>query len=244
MLESCSWRSRDGTLAGAEAQMRGLNPRIRRPLPARKIAPLAAGTLLLLPCAPTMAAVCASTQECLQRVERVQGETRTLSADFTQVKHVSLLEQPVVSTGQLLVKRPDHVLVRMLTPNALTVRINGGQLDIPGLSERDRQALSMAPMAGLGGNLGAIFSGSIFGLRQNFDVTASGDDSGITMRLVPKDATVQQSVRSIELRFEGPELVIQRVQLADALGDTLEITLDRVQRNVDIPDAVFSAKDG
>ncbi len=216
---------------------------MRYPLRAMKICALAVGALSLLRCAPAAAAVCVSTRDCLQAVERVQGDTRSLSADFTQVKHVSLLEQPVVSTGQLLVKRPDHVLVRILTPTPLTVRINDGQLDIPGLSERDRQALSMAPMTGLGGNLGAIFSGSMSALQQNFDVTAAGDEAGVTVRLVPKDASLQQSLRTIEVRFDGPELVLRRVHLDDALGDTLEITLERVQRNVDIPDTVFTAKD-
>ncbi len=217
---------------------------MRYPLRAMKNCFLTVDALLLVLCGPAAAAVCASTPECLQAVERLQGATRTLSADFTQVKHVSLLTEPVVSTGHLLVKRPDHVLVRILTPNPLTVRINNGELDIPGMSERDRQALAMAPVTGLGGSLGAIFSGSISALAQNFDVTATGDAAGVTMRLVPKDATVRQSVRAIALRFEGPELLIRRVQLDDALGDTLEITLDRVQRNVDIPDTVFTTKDG
>ncbi len=204
---------------------------------------LSLGAGLLLAAAPVAATLCASTAECVRAVQQAQGDTRTLSADFVQVKHLSLLEEPIVSSGHLLLKRPDHVLVRIDKPQAATVRINNGQLDIPSLPERERRAIAMAPMAGRIGDLGAIFSGSVEGLEEKFDVTAGAESDGIAVRLVPREESLKQIFRTIELRFDGPQLLIHRIRLEDALGDHLEITLDHVQRNVDIPDSVFTAKD-
>lgn len=201
------------------------------------------GIGLLLTAVPAAATLCASTTECVQAVQRAQGDTRTLSADFVQVKHLSLLEEPIVCSGHLLLKRPDHVLLRIDKPQPATVRINNGQLDIPSLPERERQAVAMAPMAGRIGDLGAIFSGSVEGLEKKFDVTAGAEGDAIAVRLVPRDESLKQMFRTIELRFDGPQLLIHQIRLEDALGDHLEITLDHVQRNIDIPDSVFTAKD-
>ncbi len=199
--------------------------------------------LVVLISARAAAGVCASTAECLAVIDRVQQDTRTISAHFAQVKHVSLLEEPITSSGHLLLKRPDHILIRIDNPQPATVRINKGQVEIPNLPEHERQALSMAPMAGMFGNIDALFSGSLKGMQEKFDIAATGDSGGIDVRLIPRDESLKQSFHTIELRFDGPQVLIHRIRIEDALGDHLELTLQNVQRNVDIPDAVFTAKD-
>jgi hypothetical protein len=42
------------------------------------------------------------------------------------------------------------------------------------------------------------------------------------------------------MSFGGQPLVIQRMRLDDALGDRLEIAMRDVQRNVELPDAIFT----
>jgi outer membrane lipoprotein-sorting protein len=42
------------------------------------------------------------------------------------------------------------------------------------------------------------------------------------------------------IRFTQPELVVRDIELEDALGDRLEISLRDVVRNGDVPDSVFA----
>src|SRR5262245_636016 len=94
-------------------------------------------------------AACMSTEDCLRVIEQAQHGTQTVSAEFVQVKHVTLLDEPLVSTGRFVFKRPDRVLLRVETPQAATVAINGRDVRIPNLPERDRQALAMTPVAAM-----------------------------------------------------------------------------------------------
>ena len=133
-------------------------------------------------------ATCTSTADCLQAIEQAQQNTRTVVAEFVQVKHVSLLDEPLVSRGRFAFKRPDRVRLSIATPQPATVVINGRDVHIPGITERDRAAFAMTPMAALFTQLGAIFAGSMQTLQESFQVSARAADSGIEMRLQPRQA--------------------------------------------------------
>ena len=182
---------------------------------------------------------CASTEACLRLIQQAQQDTRTMAAEFVQVKHVSLLDEPLVSTGRVIFRRPDRMLLKIEQPQPLTVTIQGRDVQIPNLPERERQALGMAPMAAMFTQLNAIFTGSMQALEQEFEVVAAEEDLAIQVDLVPRQAAWKRMFRSIHLRFAGPELAAQKIRLDDALGDSLEITLRDVQRNIDIPDSMF-----
>lgn len=187
-------------------------------------------------------ATCASTEACLQAIATAQQGTRTVSAEFVQVKHVTLLDEPLVSSGHFLFKRPDRILLQIETPLAATVVIKGRDVHIPNLPERDRQAMAMAPVATMFTQLGAIFTGAVEGLQDSFEVTARPDDTGIAVTLRPRRPDWQRMYRSIELRFAGPELSTQQIRLEDALGDHLDITMRNVRRNVELPDTMFDVR--
>jgi outer membrane lipoprotein-sorting protein len=183
---------------------------------------------------------CASTEACLQVIQQTQPDIRTMTAAFVQVKHVSLLDEPLVSSGRFAFKRPDRILLKMEQPQPLTVTIAGREVHIPNLPKRERQALGMAPMASMFTQLGAVFTGSMQALEQGFEVAAVEEDSAIQVALVPRQERWKRMFRSIQLRFTGPQLLVQKIRLDEALGDNLEITLSDVRYNVDIPDATFA----
>lgn len=182
---------------------------------------------------------CGSTEECLAAVQRAQQDTRTLSAAFVQTKHLSLLDEPIVSTGKFVFKQPDRVRLDIETPQPATVVITSKGIRIPNLPERDRQAMAMAPTGAAFGQLGAIFSGSPQTLKQSFEITAREQGGDIQMTLVPRDASWKQTFHSVELAFAGPELLVRQIRIEDGLGDHLEIELHDVRRNVDVPDSRF-----
>ncbi len=184
-------------------------------------------------------AACTSTADCLRVIEQAQRDTRTVTAAFTQVKHVSLLDEPIVSSGRFVFKRPDRVLLKIEKPQAATVIITGRDIHIPNLPERERQALAMVPAGAMSAQLGAIFTGSTQALQEGFEVTARDTGTSIEVKLLPRQAATQQMFREIDLGFSGAELFATQIRLADALGDSLEITLHDVRRNVEVPDSTF-----
>jgi outer membrane lipoprotein-sorting protein len=193
---------------------------------------------LLLGAAPAVTR-CTTTKACLQVIQEAQQDVHTLAAEFVQVKHVSLLDEPLVSSGRFIFKMPDRILLRIEQPQPLTVTIQGRDVHIPNLPERERQALGMVPMTAMFTQLSAIFSGSLQAVEQGFEVSAAQEDTAIQVDLVPRQEAWKRVFRAIHLRFAEPGLFAQQIRLDDALGDSLEITLRDVQRNIDIPDSMF-----
>ena len=186
------------------------------------------------------AAPCDSTASCLAALEHAQAATRSLDARFVQTKHLSLLDEPLVSTGRFRFRRPDHVRLDVETPRPTTILIAGRSVTIPGLTETERQAVSGSPMAAMFTELGALFAGTLDRAPAHFTVEARGVGDAIEVTLTPTAPDFQRLFRRIALRFAGPETMVQSMRLDDALGDRLEVELRDVRRNVELPDAVFA----
>jgi outer membrane lipoprotein-sorting protein len=184
---------------------------------------------------------CDSTESCLRAIETAQARTQTISARFTQTKHLSLLDEPLVSTGRFVFKRPDRMRLEVESPRAATILIKGREITIPGIPEADRQQLAMTPMASMFSALGAMFGGSAEALQQHFRVAAVAASDGIEVTLTPTVPEWQRLFTTIRLRFTGPDLVMSAMRFDDPLGDRLEIVMSDVQRNEDVPDALFAA---
>jgi outer membrane lipoprotein-sorting protein len=184
-------------------------------------------------------AACTSTATCLRAIDAAQAETRTLSARFVQTKHLSLLDEPLVSTGRFFFARPDRMRLEIETPHQSTIVINGRRVSIPGLQQRDSEALAASPMAAMFIELGALFTGSTKALDTRFAVEATSVGDGVDLTLTPTVPAWKDLFKTIELRFSGEPLTIGAMRLDDALGDRLAIEMRDVERNPTLPDSLF-----
>ena len=54
----------------------------------------------------------------------------SLSADFTQTKHVAMMKEPQVSQGHMVYLAPDYMKWQYTKPNAIVWEINGQQSNV------------------------------------------------------------------------------------------------------------------
>jgi outer membrane lipoprotein-sorting protein len=187
-------------------------------------------------------AACASAADCLREIERAQADTRSLSARFVQTKHLSLLEEPLVSRGRFVFAKPDRVLWAIEEPQPVRVVIAGDDVRLEGVSKGDRSALAMSPLSTMLSQLAAIFAGSIEKLEEGFEVTAVDDGTNVQLTLTPRREAWKRMFQVVRLRFERPLLAVHRIELEDALGDRLEIELSELERNIDVPPSLLEGR--
>jgi len=211
------------------------------PLLARPVRALAFSCLLLAPAEQALAR-CASTADCVSEIQAAYRDVATFRASVTQTKHVSLLDEPLVSTGHLAFKKPDRLLLEMDAPRPLKVIVNGTRIWIPGLDPEAEAALAAAPTVMLS-RLQAIFTGDLAALEQSFDVRAEEDDRGIAVTLQARDARMFNTVQTMELRFARPDLLLHEIRIRNALGDALDIVLRDIQKNPVLSDSMFTIDD-
>jgi len=203
----------------------------------RVVGPLAVAFLALM--ASRAWAWCDSTDACLRAIEESQRSTRALSARFEQTKHLSLMNEPLVSRGRFAFKQPDQVLWQIDEP-AITVRIDRNGVHLPNLPNAEAEVAALGPFSNMMRELSGVFTGSLGTVRKNFDVHANGDAAAIHVRLVPRNAQWQRMFRSVELSFAMPDLTMKTIHIDEALGDSLDIVFTDVHRNDAVAEAAFS----
>jgi outer membrane lipoprotein-sorting protein len=185
---------------------------------------------------------CQTKPECMEAIRAAHRDLSTLTATIVQTKHLSLLDEPLVSTGRLAFKRPDSLLLQMESPRPMRIVIHGSRVSLPELGAEAKAALTGAPTAVLS-RLRAIFAGEFSTLEESFEIRATEDDAGIAVELESRDPQMFNTVRTMDLRFERPALLLRTIRMRNALGDALEIALSDIQRNPALPDPTFAIDD-
>jgi hypothetical protein len=189
-------------------------------------------------CGAALGAVCEGTDACLQVIEASQRTTRALAARWVQTKHLSLLAEPLVTRGQFAFRTPDQVLWRVDDP-PITVRIDGQGIHLPDLPGVKDEVAALAPFSSMMRQLSGLFTGSLSGVRNTFEVTAAPQQGAIHVHLVPREQQWQRMFRSIDVSFAAPEWVVATIHIEEALGDSLDITFVDVHRNDALANAAF-----
>ncbi len=192
------------------------------------------GTLTLVAvaaaCRSAAAAPCAGTDACLQVIDASQHSTRTLSARFEQTKHLSLLAEPLVTSGEFAFRHPDQFMWRVTEP-PFTVRIDREGIHLPDHAGAKDELAALAPFSAMMRQLSGLFTGSLTAVRDTFEVTAAPDGDGVRVHLVPRESQLQHMFRSIDMSFVPPQWVVTTIHFEEALGDSLDIAFSDIHRN-------------
>jgi len=184
--------------------------------------------------AQVAAAACETPQSCLEAIGASQRDTRVLSARFVQTKRLSLLTEPLISTGRFAFRQPGELLWELDTPR-VTVRIDKSGVHIPDVPAA--QYADLAPFSGMMRELSAVFTGSWDRVEASFTVTVMPEPNVVRVSLVPRNPEWQRMFRAMELSFLRPDLLIHTIRLDERLGDSVEIAFSDIHRN----DAVAAA---
>jgi hypothetical protein len=179
---------------------------------------------------------CDDPASCLQTIEERQRATQSLSARFVQTKRLSLMNEPLVSTGRFAFKQPDQMLWQIDDPR-VTVRIDEQGIHLPGLAHGEQADL--APFSKVLREISGLFTGSWSSIQANFDVEVEPNEARVRVHLVPRSDEWRRLFRSMDLSFARPELMLQTIRLEEALGDSVEIVFSDVHRNDAVAAAAF-----
>jgi hypothetical protein len=148
-------------------------------------------------------------------------------AKFVEKKYISLLDKPVISTGEMSYNAPDRLEKRTLTPRPETLQLDKDLLSI----ERDKQKFTI----NLGNQPEALaFIDSIRGtltgnraaLEKNYLLQLGGNEDKWVLTLLPSD----QKISALVLRIvvSGSKSQIRSIEYLQADGDRSVMTLEPI----------------
>jgi hypothetical protein len=127
-----------------------------------------------------------------------------LSARFEEEKHLALLEEPLVSSGELHFAPPDRLVLRVHKPAASTLLIVGNSLTLASSKgqrhidlESNRQASAFVDTFRL------LLSGDAERLRELYRVDFEPESLVWRMRLLPRGSPLREALDAIEVSGRG-----------------------------------------
>lgn len=174
-----------------------------------------------------------------QEVAIQAGSIENLSSDFTQTKHIQLMEKNSVSTGKLFYKSPNVLKWEYKSPYNYILVFKENKLYI---NDNGDKSTSNLKSNKLFEKLIALISGSLNGRLladpDNFDVTYYKSGKLISAVIVPKDLALKEMFSEIILVFNQKNLV-DSVQLMEEEGDYTKIEFKNIKMNMNLDDSVF-----
>jgi outer membrane lipoprotein-sorting protein len=182
------------------------------------------GALLLLGALGTAAALAAPPPAAFDELLALLAQRQHGHVSFTEVHTLSMLKEPLTSSGELFYEAPDHLEKRTLKPTPESLVLEHGVLKAQrGHRTRVLELADYPEAAPFVESIRATLAGDRAALERYFDIDFEGDVEHWTLRLRPKDAAVARSVADITL--SGERAVIATVAIRQSDGDHSLITI-------------------
>jgi hypothetical protein len=139
-------------------------------------------------------------------------------AEFVEKKYVSILTEPVESSGELSFAAPDRLEKRTIRPLSERLVLEGERLTLERGSERRSVGLDEYPeIAALVGSIRSTLMGNRAALEKTYRLSFNGDARRWTLLLVPSTPPAAELIAYI--RIGGSAGKIDRVEIHQPGGD-------------------------
>ena len=155
----------------------------------------------------------------------LMAQRRHGEADFSETKYLSMLKQPLESSGLLIYDAPDHLEQRTSTPRPQSVVLDHGIVTLQiGQRRRVLRLADYPQLAPLIDSIRAILAGDRAALERAFELDFSGTLAHWQLRLQPRDAQLAATLKRIDMRGEGDAVREVQVQQSDGDRSVMRIT--------------------
>ena len=149
------------------------------------------------------------------------------AATFNEKKFISILEQPIESSGELLFIAPARLEKRTLKPRPETMVLDGDTLTLErGKRKHVLQLKDYPEVAGMIESIRATLAGDRKALERVYHLALNGDTERWTLVLTPLDAKVGKVIARI--RMEGARDEVRSVEILQADGDSSLMTIEKL----------------
>ena len=153
------------------------------------------------------------------------AQKKSGKASFTERKFISILDKPLVSSGELSFEAPNRLEKHTLKPRPESMLLDGDKLTVH-LYEKQPLYLRLQDhpkVAALVESVRGTLSGDQATLEKNYAIEFSGAQGKWLLTLTPVPKALTQVVRQIQIA--GADANIKTIVFDQADGDRIEMTI-------------------
>ena len=162
----------------------------------------------------------------LPELMREFAQVPAAQARFTEVKHMSVLQNPLTLSGRLAYVRPDRIERHVLVPYDERTVVSGDRVTVENRSRNTSKTFSLESAPGayaLAESLRATLAGDLAALERHYSLELKGSRDDWTLTLTPREPAVASLVQSVLIA--GNQARILRFDVKEANGDHSTMTI-------------------
>lgn len=169
-------------------------------------------------------------------------QTQSISSSFIQEKHLTMMEEVLVSKGRFLFKKENNVRWEYNSPINYTILINKNQFVIDNdgkISSFDTESNKLFKEIN---NMILMAIQGDFVNDPNFQASFFEDESHYLAVLKPQDEILKNILEKIEVYFDKSNMSVAKVKFIEPEEDFTLISFTNREQNIKIADDQFQIK--
>lgn len=183
-----------------------------------------------------------NTEEIKQKIAASSAEINSLSSNFTQEKHLTMMEEVLVSKGNFQFKKENKVRWTYTQPIDYAIIINENQFIILNEGKVSTFDISSNRMFSEINQMIVMAIKGNFVDSKEFKAAFFENKEFYKIALTPVNEQVASMLNSIEIYFDKKDMSVGKVKFIEPGDDFTLITFTDRKLNCDIPDKNFSLK--
>lgn len=178
-------------------------------------------------------------EKLIEEIQEKSSRISTLTAEFTQVRTLSLFANPISFKGKIAIERPDKLRWEFTSPlpSVLIFNENKGLRCVPDSAPVAFDLKNDPIMRLVAEQLWVWLKGDYQALEKEYDITLADESA---LQLTPAGST-RDFIERITINFNAENRQPQKVRIEEPQGDMTTITFTAYQLNRPLPSALFSS---
>jgi len=175
-----------------------------------------------------------------EKIKNANLTTTSIRSDFTQLKHLSFLEENVNSSGVFYYAQEQKVRWEYLTPYAYIIIIKGEDITIKNEDKVNQYNAGSNPMMKEINNImvGIVTGGLL--TSDKFKVVYFENDKSYLLKLSPVNKGMKSFINEIHLELNKTDFTVDVLKFLETSEDYTLISFRNKTRNAEIPDNIFN----
>ncbi len=176
-----------------------------------------------------------------QRLAAESKQYITIECDFTQYKHLTIMDEPLVSSGKFYFGQDDKVRLDYTKPSPYLIVLNGQKVKIATGGKSNVYDMSSYQMVTvMKSMLSSCLLGDFSGAGRDYRMSVSEDRSVYVVEIEPRNKRIKKYLTKIEVTFDKKDLSVNQLVVREPSGDHTRHVFTNKKFNVSLSEQLFS----
>ncbi|MCK4662758.1 MAG: outer membrane lipoprotein carrier protein LolA [Bacteroidales bacterium] len=182
-----------------------------------------------------------NTSELINKIKEMSEATKTIESDFTQEKHLSMLEEVIISKGYFCYKKENNIRWEYIEPIKYLIIIHDGIFTInDGIKIQKYDTKSNKIFKEINDIIVNSVQGNILNNPQ-FVISYFENNNYFLAKLIPNKKEMSNFITCIEIYFDKNNFSVSKIKMIEPADDFTCITFTNKKLNEEVPDTKFFA---